>query len=113
MLGANRSFARKYPVATKRALRAVLKAADICAQHPVRAVRYMVDKGYEPRCEVAHEVLTKVSYKVWRDVNPEDTLRFYALRLHEVGMIKTNPNKLIAEGTDWRFLKELKGELRA
>jgi NitT/TauT family transport system substrate-binding protein len=39
-------------------------------------------------------------------------LRFYALRLYEVGMIKTNPNKLIAQGTDWRFLNELKKELK-
>ena len=41
------------------------------------------------------------------------TLRFYALRLHEAGMIKSTPNKLIAEGTDWRFLNELKRELKA
>ena len=45
--------------------------------------------------------------------DPDDTLRFLALRLHEVGMIKTNPNKLIAQGTDWRFLNELKRELKA
>ena len=40
-------------------------------------------------------------------------MRFYALRLHEeAGMIKSSPQKLIAQGTDWRFLtalKELKG----
>ena len=40
-------------------------------------------------------------------------MRFYALRLHEVGMIKSSPNPLIAEGTDWRFLNELKRELKA
>jgi NitT/TauT family transport system substrate-binding protein len=40
-------------------------------------------------------------------------MRFYALRLHEVGMIELSPNKLIAEGTDWRFLNELKHELKA
>jgi NitT/TauT family transport system substrate-binding protein len=40
-------------------------------------------------------------------------MRFYALRLHEVGMIKSTPNELIAEGTDWRFLNELKRELKA
>ena len=40
-------------------------------------------------------------------------MRFYALRLHEAGMIKSSPNKLIAEGTDWRFLDELKRELKA
>jgi hypothetical protein len=44
---------------------------------------------------------------------PEDTIRFYALRLHEVGMIKNTAQKLIAQGTDWRFLNELKKELKA
>jgi NitT/TauT family transport system substrate-binding protein len=29
------------------------------------------------------------------------------------GMIKTAPNKLVAQGTDWRFLNELKRELKA
>jgi hypothetical protein len=35
-----------------------------------------------------------------------------ALRFHEVGMIKSSPQKLIAQGTDWRFLNELKRELK-
>ena len=41
-----------------------------------------------------------------------DGERFYALNLHEVGMIKTSPNKLIAQSTDWGFLRELKKELK-
>ena len=49
----------------------------------------------------------------WREADPEDTLRFHALRLHELGMIKNTPQKIIAQGTDWRFLKELKRELKA
>jgi hypothetical protein len=28
-------------------------------------------------------------------------------------MIKTSPSKLVAQGTDWRFLTELKKELKA
>jgi NitT/TauT family transport system substrate-binding protein len=32
-------------------------------------------------------------------------MRFYALRLHEVGIIKSSPNTIIAEGIDWRFVK--------
>jgi NitT/TauT family transport system substrate-binding protein len=40
-------------------------------------------------------------------------VRFYALRLHELGMIKSTPQKIIAEGTNWRFLNELKRELKA
>jgi NitT/TauT family transport system substrate-binding protein len=34
------------------------------------------------------------------------------LRLREVGMLKSTPQKLITQGTDWRFLKELKKELK-
>ena len=48
----------------------------------------------------------------WREFSAEDTLRFYALRLHEVGMLKSSPQKLLAQGTDWRFLNELKKELK-
>ena len=113
MVTARRDFVREHPVATKRALRAFLKAADLCAQEPERVARFLVSKGFGPRYEVGLEVLKSLPYNLWRQANPEDTLRFHALRLHEVGMIKNNPNKLIAQGTDWRFLNELKRELKA
>jgi NitT/TauT family transport system substrate-binding protein len=100
------------PIATKRTLRAILKAADICAVDPQSAARYLVTKGYEPRYEIGLEVLKSLPYARWRQSNPEDTLRFHALRLHEFGMIKSSPQKLIAQGTDWRFLNELKKELK-
>ena len=112
VLLANREFVAKYPIATKRALRAYLKAADICAQAPERAAQLLVAKGYEPRYETALDVLKALPYRRWRDANPEDTLRFYALRLHEVGMINYTPQQVIAQGTDWRFLNELKRELK-
>jgi NitT/TauT family transport system substrate-binding protein len=48
----------------------------------------------------------------WREYDPEDTVRFFALRMHEIGMIKSSPQKIIAQGTDWRFLKQLKKELK-
>jgi len=112
MLSGHQEFVRKHPVATKRALRAVLKATDICAREPERAARYMVQKDYAPRYDFALEVLKEVSYNAWRSFDPEATLRFYALRLHEVGMIKSTPQKILAQGTDWRFLNELKRELK-
>jgi NitT/TauT family transport system substrate-binding protein len=112
VVAARREFAARYPVATKRALRAFLKAADICTAEPERVARYLVTKGYEPRYEIGLEVLKSLPYNRWRHVDPEDTLRFHALRLHEVGMIKSTPQKLIAQSTDWRFLNELKRELK-
>jgi NitT/TauT family transport system substrate-binding protein len=113
MVVANRQFVQSNPVAAKRALRAILKAADVCAEQPEKAARYLQVKGYEPRYELSLEVLRQLPYRRWREASPEDTLRFHALRLHEVGMIKTSPQKLIAQGTDWRFFNELKQELKA
>jgi NitT/TauT family transport system substrate-binding protein len=113
MLAANRNFVEAHPVATKRALRAILKATDICAQDPERAARVLATKGYEPRVDMSLEILRSLPYDQWRRLDPTDTLRFHALRLREVGMIKSTPQKIIAQGTDWRFLNELKKELKA
>jgi NitT/TauT family transport system substrate-binding protein len=112
MVAASREFVTRYPVATKRALRAILKAADLCAQDPERAARMVVAKGFEPRYEIALDVLKEVPYRAWRETNPEDALRFHALRLRDAGLIKSDPNRLVAQGTDWRFLDELKRELK-
>jgi NitT/TauT family transport system substrate-binding protein len=112
MLAANREFVRKHPVATKRALRAILKATNLCALEPERIAGVLVDKGFTPRRDWAGQSLTAIPYNRWRDFDPIDTLRFYALRLYEAGMIKSSPNKILAQGTDWRFLNELKKELK-
>jgi NitT/TauT family transport system substrate-binding protein len=113
MVLANRDYVRRYPVATKRVLRAILKATDLCATERARVARSLVDGGFTPRYDYALQTLTDVPYNNWREYDAEDTIRFYALRLHEAGMIKSSPQKIIADGTDWRFLNELKRELRA
>jgi NitT/TauT family transport system substrate-binding protein len=110
---ANREFVHKHPAATKRTLRAFLKAANICALESQRAVKLRADKGYTADSEYALQTIKELPYDRWRDYDPEDTVRFFALRLHEAGMIKSSPQKIIAQGTDWRFLRELKKELKA
>jgi NitT/TauT family transport system substrate-binding protein len=112
MLAGNREFVRTHPVATKRALRAILKAADVCALEPEQVAQFIVDKGYAKRYDYALQAIKEIPYGQWREYSAEDTLRFYALRLHEVEMIKSSPQKLLAQGTDWRFLTELKKELK-
>ena len=112
MVYAHPEFVRTRPVATKRAVRAMLKGADLCAREPERAARLLVDKGFTNSYDYALQTMKDVVYGKWRESDPEDTLRFYALRLHEAGMIKSSPKKLIAQGTDWRFLNELKKELK-
>jgi NitT/TauT family transport system substrate-binding protein len=112
IVAGHRDFVRKYPVATKRALRAILKSADVCSVDPARAARTLVDRGFTKSYDYALQAMKEIPYARWRDYEPEDTVRFYALRLHEAGMIRSNPQKIIAQGTDWRFLKELKRELK-
>jgi NitT/TauT family transport system substrate-binding protein len=112
MIAGNREFVRRYPVATKRVLRAILKATDLCAGEPTRVARQIVDAGFTPSYDYALQTLKEIPYVRWRDYNPEDAGRFYALRLREAGMIKSTPNKILADGTDWRHWNELKRELR-
>jgi NitT/TauT family transport system substrate-binding protein len=112
LLATHAEFARKYPIATKRVLRAILKGADLCASEPKKVAQQLVNLGYATRYDYALEALSEIRYDVWRDYAPEDTLLFYALRLHEAGLIKSDPQKLISEHTDWHFLNELKRELK-
>jgi NitT/TauT family transport system substrate-binding protein len=111
-LAARREFVARNPVATKRVIRAMLKAADLCASEPERAARRLVDGGFVDNYEYALQTLNDNPYAHWRDYDAEDTVRFYALRLHEVGVIKKLPQRIIADGTDFRAFDELKRELK-
>jgi NitT/TauT family transport system substrate-binding protein len=112
VLAARADYVRNYPVATKRVLRAILKANDMCAAEPAWAAQRLVDGGFTPNYDYALQALLDLPYAKWREYDPEDTLRFFALRLHELGFIGSSPNKIIADGADWRFLNELKRELK-
>ena len=113
MLMSNLEFVQKNPVAPKRAMRAILKADQMCAAEPERVARYMVDRGFTRNYDYALQSMKDIPYGRWRQYNPEDALRFYALRLHEVGVVESTPKKLIAEHADWRFLTQLKKEMKA
>jgi NitT/TauT family transport system substrate-binding protein len=113
MLVGNRQFVQKNPVATKRAMRAIFKAANLCTVDPERAARFMVDKSLVRRYDHTLRTIKELPYDRWDSYDPEDTLRFYALRLHEAGMIKKSPKQILAQGTYWRFLTEIKKELKA
>jgi NitT/TauT family transport system substrate-binding protein len=114
MLVANRTFVQNNPVAAKQTVRAILKAADLCARDPSAAVQRLVDRGEVTDYDAALETMRRdVSYDRWREYDPEDTIRFYALLLQQIGMVKSTPDKLITQSTDWRILNELKQELKA
>ena len=112
MLAGNREYIRKYPVATKRLMRAIIKAADLCVTQPEAIAQRIVDAGFTPRYDYALQTLKEIQYANWQQYDPEDAVRFYSLRLREAGFIKATPNKILADGTDWRFFNELKRELK-
>jgi NitT/TauT family transport system substrate-binding protein len=111
MVTVNQDFMRNNPVATKAALRSILKATDVCALQPERAAQAMVDKGFATDYHYALQAMQEIPYNRWRVYDPEDTVRFYALLLGGVGMVKSTPDALIAKGTDWHLLNELKAEM--
>ena len=112
MLTSTVDYMSRYPVATKRVLRALLKAVDLCVSDPERVARLAVERGFASRYDYALQAMGDVRYDTWRDYDAEDSMRFFALRMQETGMIKSGPQRIIAEGTDWRFLEELKRELK-
>jgi NitT/TauT family transport system substrate-binding protein len=113
MLAGHRDYVQKYPVATKRVLRAVLKGADLCAGNPAGAAQRLIDGGFTARYDYALQTMRDVPYDKWREYDPEDTVRYYALRLHDLGFVNSTPQKIIADGTDWRYFNELKRGLKA
>ncbi len=113
MLAGTTDYVSKYPIATKRVMRALLKAVDLCLSDPQAVAKQLIDRGFANQYDFALQTMNEVRYDRWREFDPEDTLRFYALRLQEVGHIKQSPNKIISEGTDWQFLNELKRELKS
>jgi NitT/TauT family transport system substrate-binding protein len=112
MLAANSAYVQEHPVATKRIVRAILKATDICAADPEGVARLLVEGGHTDGLGAAAQAVSEISYANWREYDAEDTVRFYALRLHEAGMVRNSPEDIISAGTDWRFLNEIKRELK-
>lgn len=112
MIAGRPDYIKTYPYATRRVLRAILLSADLCASNPDYAAQQLHDRGFITDLEYARETLASTRHQ-WRGYDAEDSVRFYALRMRELEIIKSNPEQVIANGTDWRFLEELKQELKA
>jgi NitT/TauT family transport system substrate-binding protein len=100
LVASRAEFVRHYPVATKRVLRAILKGADLCVSQPALMAQRLVNQGFATRYDYALQALSEIRFDVWREYDPEDTFRFYGLRMHETELIKSNPQKLIADYSD-------------
>ena len=112
MIG-TRQFITKYPIATKRALRALMKANDLVASNPAMAAKLIIEKKIRPPAleKPLAQAFSEIPYDKWRHYNPEDTIRFYSLRLKELGFTRYSPNEIISSNTDWSHLSSLKNEL--
>ena len=113
MIAARSSFAERYPVAAKRALRAFAKAQDLCAFDRAWAARRLVELGATDNAEYARRALDDIPYGAWRDYDPIATVLFFALRMHEAGIIASTPSEIVARGTDFSLLDELRREMKS
>jgi len=117
-LVAHRDWARQNPIATKRVTRAVLRATDAAARDQPRAARDAVAAAHAAVAggadfaddSIVRETMDMCTYD-WRELDPEETLRFFALRLAESKLIKSTPQQLIAQGTDLAYMRQLRKEL--
>jgi len=64
LVASTKEFVRKSPVATKRALRAILKGVDLCASNPSRVARVWADRGLGDY-ELAAQVLRELPFGKW------------------------------------------------
>ena len=116
-LVANRDWARRNPVATKRVTRAVLRAADLVTKDRPSAAHQYVAGGFfstTPAAtdeEIVNEVIRDLSYD-WRELDPEETLRFFAVRLADAKLVKSTSQQIIAQGSDFAYMRQLRSELK-
>ena len=112
MVAARREFVRDYPIATKRMVRAFVKASQFCEIDKENAAQRLVDRGATHRYDYALKTLEEVPYGAWRSYDPEDTMRFFALRLREAGLVTGTPSEILERGTEFRFIDELRQEMK-
>jgi NitT/TauT family transport system substrate-binding protein len=117
LLVSGRDWARTNPVATKRATRAILRSIDAGKRDLRATAKAAIDKGTYKATpliteQVVYDVIMDQSFE-WRDYDPEDTVRFFALRQADAKLIKKTPTQIIADGTDFAYFRRLQKELKA
>jgi len=83
------------------------------SQDPEMAAQLLVDRKLRKADDQEFMVqsLREIPYDKWRHYSPEDTIRFWALRLKELGLIKYSPQDFIDRNTDWSHIASLKKEM--
>ena len=117
LLATNRDWARANPVAVKRATRAIVRSIDAGKRDLRATAKAAIDKGLYKAApviteQVVYDVIKDQSFD-WRDYDPEETVRFFALRQTDAKLIKKTPTQIIADGTDFAYFRQLQKELKA
>lgn len=115
LLVGDENWAKANPVALKRATRAILRTIDQTARDRRTAPRVAIDKGlYRDRPQITERVLydtiKDLSYD-WRDYDPGESIRFYALRLADAKLIKKTPQQIV-DATDFSWFRQLQKEFK-
>ena len=113
MILGRRDFIRNNPIATRKVIRSILRANDLVSQDPEMAAQLLVDRKLRKADdqEFMAQAFREIPYDKWRHYSPEDTIRFWALRLKEIGIIKYSPQEYISKNTDWSHIASLKKEM--
>lgn len=113
LLIAKQEWYRANPVAAKRAVRAILRAADGQTSNRFDAVKRVTDRGLFGGPANFNNVLYAASMVPanWRDLDPERSIRFYGQLLADVGLLKVSVDDMVRT-VDLRILQELRAELR-
>jgi NitT/TauT family transport system substrate-binding protein len=116
LLATHRDFAKANPVTVKRVTRAFVRAGDLVASDKKAAVRTGLSRFYKDSkvltAEVLDETIAMLSYD-WREFDPEETVRFFALRLRDAKLVKKSPQQILDEGSDLAYFRQLRKELKA
>ena len=113
ILATSEDWYRANPIAAKRALRAIYRAADALPADRADAAKLATDKGlfggaanYANVREAANMVPLD-----WRQSDPEKSVRFFAPLLIDTGLMKITVDDVV-KTVDLRVLRELKSELK-
>jgi NitT/TauT family transport system substrate-binding protein len=117
LLVTSRDWYSAHPIAARRATRAILRAVDEAKKDRHAAAKSAIDKGTYKAApavteQVIYDIIKDESFD-WREFDPEETVRFFALRLADAKLVKKSPQQIIADGVDLAYFRQLRKELRA
>ncbi len=114
ILSARTDWLRANPIAAKRAIRAILRAADAQSADRAEAVKLATDRGLFGGAK-NYELVRGAANMVpldWRVLDAAKSVQFHAQLLSDIDLLKITADEVTSNGTDLRILRELRQELR-